>query len=52
MDYATPRTDDFCDVAIEDNPVPTPANPLGVKGAGEAGTAGLWAASRRGSAEC
>jgi aerobic carbon-monoxide dehydrogenase large subunit len=25
---------------IEDNPVPTPTNPLGVKGAGEAGTVG------------
>jgi carbon-monoxide dehydrogenase large subunit len=40
MDYAMPRADDFCDVAIEDNPVPTPTNPLGVKGAGEAGTVG------------
>jgi aerobic carbon-monoxide dehydrogenase large subunit len=40
MDYAMPRAADFCDVAIEDNPVPTPTNPLGVKGAGEAGTVG------------
>ena len=27
-------------MVIEDNPVPTPTNPLGVKGAGEAGTVG------------
>ena len=38
MDYAMPRADDFCTVVIEDNPVPTPTNPLGLKGAGEAGT--------------
>ena len=44
MDYAMPRADDFCDVAIEDNPVPTPTNPLGVKGAGEAGTVGSLSA--------
>ena len=40
MDYAMLRADKFCAVAIEDNPVPTPTNPLGVKGAGEAGTVG------------
>jgi len=40
MDYAMPRADNFCPVVIEDNPVPTPTNPLGVKGAGEAGTVG------------
>jgi carbon-monoxide dehydrogenase large subunit len=44
MDYAMPRADDFCDVDIEDNPVPTPTNPLGVKGAGEAGTVGSLSA--------
>jgi len=44
MDYAMPRADDFCPVAIEDNPVPTPTNPLGVKGAGEAGTVGSLSA--------
>ncbi|HEY3920474.1 MAG TPA: xanthine dehydrogenase family protein molybdopterin-binding subunit, partial [Stellaceae bacterium] len=38
MDYAMPRADDFCDVAIESQPVPTKLNPLGAKGAGEAGT--------------
>lgn len=40
MDYAMPRADDMCDIAIETNPVPTAANPLGVKGVGEAGTVG------------
>ena len=44
MDYAMPRADDFVDVVIEDNPVPTPTNPLGVKGAGEAGTVGSLSA--------
>ena len=40
MDYTMPRGDDFCSFEVESNPVPTPANPLGVKGAGEAGTVG------------
>ncbi len=40
MDYAMPRADDMCDVAAEENCVPTPTNPLGVKGAGEGGTVG------------
>jgi carbon-monoxide dehydrogenase large subunit len=40
MEYAMPRADDFCDVHIESNPVPTKLNPLGAKGAGEAGTVG------------
>src|SRR6185503_14866435 len=44
MDYAMPRAENFCAVAIEDNPVPTPTNPLGVKGAGEAGTVGSLSA--------
>jgi carbon-monoxide dehydrogenase large subunit len=44
MDYAMPRAVDFCSVTIEDNPVPTPTNPLGVKGAGEAGTVGSLSA--------
>ena len=44
MDYAMPRAGDFCDVVIEDNPVPTQTNPLGVKGAGEAGTVGSLSA--------
>jgi carbon-monoxide dehydrogenase large subunit len=40
MDYAMPRADDFCDMHIESHPVPTKLNPLGAKGAGEAGTVG------------
>jgi carbon-monoxide dehydrogenase large subunit len=40
MDYAMPRADDFCDIVIGSNPVPTTLNPLGAKGAGEAGTVG------------
>jgi carbon-monoxide dehydrogenase large subunit len=40
MDYAMPRADDFCDIHIESHPVPTSLNPLGAKGAGEAGTVG------------
>jgi carbon-monoxide dehydrogenase large subunit len=44
MDYAMPRAEHFCEVKIEDNPVPTPTNPLGVKGAGEGGTVGSLSA--------
>jgi carbon-monoxide dehydrogenase large subunit len=44
MDYAMPRAADFCPLVVEDNPVPTPTNPLGVKGAGEAGTVGSLSA--------
>ncbi len=40
MDYAMPRADVFCDIAVKSNPVPTKLNPLGAKGAGEAGTVG------------
>ena len=40
MDYAMPRAADFCDLGVISNPVPTAANPLGSKGAGEAGTVG------------
>jgi len=40
MDYAMPRADTFCDIAVGSNPVPTRLNPLGAKGAGEAGTVG------------
>jgi aerobic carbon-monoxide dehydrogenase large subunit len=40
MDYAMPRADIFPDIAVESNPVPTKLNPLGAKGAGEAGTVG------------
>ncbi len=44
MDYCMPRADNFCDIKIGSNVVPTPTNPLGVKGAGEAGTVGSLAA--------
>ncbi len=44
MDYCMPRADDFCTVVFEENEVPTPTNPLGVKGAGEAGTVGSLSA--------
>jgi carbon-monoxide dehydrogenase large subunit len=40
MDYAMPRADDFCAMTMKSNPVPTKTNPLGVKGAGEAGCVG------------
>ena len=40
MDYAMPHAHDLCDIEVESNPVPTKTNPLGVKGAGEAGCVG------------
>jgi carbon-monoxide dehydrogenase large subunit len=40
MDYAMPRADTLSAIACESNPVPTKTNPLGVKGAGEAGNVG------------
>ena len=40
MDYGIPRADTLCAVVTEANPVPTTLNPLGAKGAGEAGTVG------------
>jgi aerobic carbon-monoxide dehydrogenase large subunit len=40
MDYAMPRADTMCNIAVTSNPVPTKLNPLGAKGAGEAGTVG------------
>jgi carbon-monoxide dehydrogenase large subunit len=45
MDYMMPRADDFPDIAITANEVPTSRNPLGVKGAGEAGTVGALPAT-------
>src|SRR5207244_13240736 len=47
MDYALPRADTLPDMHIESNPVPTKLNPLGAKGAGEAGTAGALPAVMR-----
>jgi carbon-monoxide dehydrogenase large subunit len=40
LDYAMPRADMLCGMEIKSNPVPTKFNPLGAKGAGEAGTVG------------
>ena len=40
MDYALPRADDLPSFALGGHDVPTPTNPLGVKGAGESGTVG------------
>jgi carbon-monoxide dehydrogenase large subunit len=40
MDYAMPRAGTVPSIVIESRPVPTKLNPLGAKGAGEAGTVG------------
>jgi carbon-monoxide dehydrogenase large subunit len=44
MDYAMPRAEDFSPIEVKSNPVPTKTNPLGVKGAGEAGCVGAMPA--------
>jgi len=45
MDYAMPRAGDICDFKVGHNAVPTKLNPLGAKGAGEAGTVGALGAA-------
>jgi carbon-monoxide dehydrogenase large subunit len=40
MDYAMPRADSIPSVTTEFHPVPSPKNPLGVKGSGECGVTG------------
>jgi carbon-monoxide dehydrogenase large subunit len=40
LDYCMPRADDLPSIAMGHHDVPTKGNPLGVKGAGEAGTTG------------
>ena len=40
MDYALPRAADFPDIEVDLIEVPSASNPLGVKGAGEAGSVG------------
>lgn len=40
MDYVMPRADDFPNFEVDRTVTPCPHNPLGVKGAGEAGTIG------------
>jgi carbon-monoxide dehydrogenase large subunit len=45
MDYAMPRADLLQQFNFGDASVPSPNNPLGVKGAGEAGTTGALPAA-------
>ncbi len=40
MDYAMPRADDLASIAFSTRNVPSTTNPLGIKGAGEAGSIG------------
>ena len=40
LDYAIPRADDLPSITVVSRDVPSPTNPLGVKGAGEGGTVG------------
>ena len=40
LDYAIPRADDLPSISVTSRDVPSPTNPLGVKGAGEGGTVG------------
>ncbi len=44
MDYAVPRAADTPMIGFSTSPVPSTANPLGMKGCGEAGTVGALAA--------
>jgi aerobic carbon-monoxide dehydrogenase large subunit len=40
LEYAIPRADDLPAISVTSRDVPSPTNPLGVKGAGEGGTVG------------
>jgi carbon-monoxide dehydrogenase large subunit len=40
MDYCMPRADDMCSIEVISQGTPSPTNPLGIKGAGEAGCVG------------
>uniref|UniRef100_UPI0035168EA3 xanthine dehydrogenase family protein molybdopterin-binding subunit n=1 Tax=Sagittula sp. TaxID=2038081 RepID=UPI0035168EA3 len=44
MDYGMPRADLIPMIGFETEPVPSTANPMGMKGCGEAGTVGALAA--------
>jgi len=44
MDYALPRAQDMPPITFTTEPVPSTANPMGMKGCGEAGTVGAMAA--------
>jgi len=48
MDYGMPRADDMPFIAFTTEAVPSTANPLGMKGCGEAGTVGALAAVANG----
>lgn len=45
MDYAMPRASDMPFFSFDTEPVPSTANPMGMKGCGEAGTVGSMAAT-------
>ena len=45
MDYAMPRAHDICNVNVFSRPTFTKTNPLGIKGAGEAGSVGAMPAT-------
>ena len=47
MDYAMPRATDFPRFELDNTVTPTPVNPLGAKGVGEAGTLGSTPEHRR-----
>jgi carbon-monoxide dehydrogenase large subunit len=40
MDYCMPRAHELTGLRLYDRPVPSPSNPLGAKGVGEAGATG------------
>lgn len=44
MDYTMPRADDCPSFEMTENEVPSPTNPMGIKGAGEAGCVGAMPA--------
>ena len=52
MDYAIPRATDFPRFELDATVTPTPVNPLGAKGVGEAGHARLDAVHRRSGGGC
>jgi carbon-monoxide dehydrogenase large subunit len=45
MDYAMPRAHDICNINVFSRPTFTKTNPLGIKGAGEAGSVGAMPAA-------
>ena len=45
MDYSMPRASDYPSFTIKSHEVPAKTNPLGIKGAGEAGTVGALPAT-------